>query len=71
MMNYKGYEIEKYSNGEGKFVPNHVIREYYQSEKAMIDRQIKINKNKESFTNTETVEESLNSFFEFFENDYI
>ena len=39
-MIYKGHVIEKYCNGEGKYVPNHVIREYYQSEKARIDRLI-------------------------------
>jgi hypothetical protein len=61
-MLYKGYEIEKYSNGEGKYVPNHVIREYYQSEKARIDRLIKLEKS--SVTMTESVEESIDNFLE-------
>ena len=61
-MLYKGYEIEKYSNGEGKYVPNHVIREYYQSEKARIDRIIKCEES--SVTMTESVEESIDNFLE-------
>ena len=61
-MLYKGYEIEKYSNGEGKYVPNHVIREYYQSEKARIDRLIKLKESNVQMT--ESVEESIDDFLE-------
>lgn len=70
-MLYRGYEIEKYCNGEGKYVPNHVIREYYQSEKARIDRLIKLEETRKNRPeNTETIEDALNSFFDFLENDY-
>jgi len=61
-MLYKGYEIEKYCNGEGKYVPNHVIREYYQSEKRNIDRMIKLKETEKTNKNTETVEESIDEF---------
>ena len=61
-MLYRGYEIEKYCNGEGKYVPNHVIHEYYQSEKRNIDRLIKLEETKKNNMNTETVEESINDF---------
>ena len=59
-MLYKGYEIEKYCNGEGKYVPNHVIHEYYQSEKRNIDRMIKLKES--NATMTESVEESIDDF---------
>jgi len=61
-MLYKGYEIEKYCNGEGKYVPNHVIREYYQGEKRNIDRMIKLEETKKNNISTETVEESIDDF---------
>lgn len=59
-MNYKGYEIEKFNQGEGKWVPNHVIKEYYQSEKDNIDRLIK--KEKTKCEMTKTVDECFDDF---------
>lgn len=59
-MMYRGYEIEKYRNGEGKYVPNHAIREYYQSEKARIDRLI--DREVKNVQMTESVNESIDDF---------
>lgn len=59
-MMYRGYEIEKYCNGEGRYVPKHVIREYYQSEKTRIDRLI--DRESKEIQMTESVDESIDDF---------
>lgn len=63
-MIYKGYEIAKFYSE--KFVPRHVISEYYQTEKDSIDRMIRLEeKKKENIKNgntTNSVNESIDEF---------
>jgi len=39
-MEYKGHEIPKFFQGDGKWVPSTVIADYYRNEKSRIDRLI-------------------------------
>lgn len=64
-MIYKGHEIPEFKSD--KFTPKHVIKEYYRDAKDRIDRIVRIEENKKENVNTISVEESLNSFFEFIE----
>ena len=59
-MEYRGHTIDKYYNNQ--LVPNHVIRQYYQEQKARIDRIIEIENRKENHTNTKTISEDIDDF---------
>jgi hypothetical protein len=64
-MLYRGYEIEKFYSKEP--VPKHIVREYYQGEKARIDRIIaykeKHQENIENGFKQKSVNETLDEFF--------
>lgn len=70
---YKGKEIEPFRNLEGKVTPRHIIKQYYESEQASIDRQIaweeKRKNNPEKYENLQSVDEALEEFLKEFYPD--
>ena len=60
---YRGYEIDKFYSD--KFVPRHIVREYYQGERDRIDRMIKLEEIKKNtdYSNIKTVDECLDEWF--------